>query len=163
MNERIFTSSGYTLLELVLVLAVLAVALAAVAPTLSGFGQGRKAEETAARFVAVTRWARTQAISDGCNYRIVLEPDAARWTVQVESGDGYEDIHGPLGRSYSAPEGVTMESDAPLEEDQQIIYFEPSGRSDVATVTFTGSRGSVTVVCDAPIDEYHILREEVEP
>lgn len=156
------TSSGYTLLELVLVLAVLAVALAAVAPKLSGFGQGRKAEEAAARFVAVTRWARSQAISDGCNYRIVLEPEAAQWTVQVESGESFADVPSPLGRSYSAPEGVTMESDAPLEEDQQVIYFEASGRSDVATVTFTGSRGSVTVVCDAPIDDYHILREEVE-
>lgn len=161
MSDRMMTMAGYTLLELVLVLAVLAIALAAVAPTLSGFGQGRKAEEAAARFVAVARWARSQAISDGATYRIVIAPDEARWTVQMESGETYIDIPGPLGRSYTAPEEVTLETDAPTEEDQQVIYFEPSGRSDVATVRFKGRRGEVVVACDAPIDEYRILPEEV--
>ena len=43
-------SRGYTLLELVLVLAILAIALAAVAPSLSAFAAGRKAEDAARQF-----------------------------------------------------------------------------------------------------------------
>src|SRR5947207_6133930 len=65
---------GFTLLELVVVMLILTVMLAMVAPSLSGFGRGRQAEQAAANILALSRWAREQAISDGRVYRLNFSP-----------------------------------------------------------------------------------------
>ena len=160
MSDRALTTSGYTLLELVLVLAIIAITVAAVAPSLSGFATGRKTEEAAAQFVSLTHFARTQAISDGCVYRIAIDVAAGRWFLQVESGDGFAELDSPYGRTFTVPENVQIETDASISDGLHVINFDASGRSDLATVKFVGPRGTVEVVCDAPIDEYHILREQ---
>src|SRR2546428_10956970 len=65
---------GFTLLELIVVMLVLSVLFAMVAPSLSGFGAGRAAEQTASQIVTLSRWAREQAITEGRSYRLHLGP-----------------------------------------------------------------------------------------
>lgn len=151
------TTSGFTLLELVLVLAVLAATFAAVAPMLSGFTRGRKVEDTARQFVALTKWARCQAVSDGAVYELVIDPKAGTWGLRVEDGDTFSEVASPLGKVYSAPEEVHIETDIPVVGGQQAIVFDPSGRSDVASVRFVGVNSVIEVSCDAPIDEFHVI------
>lgn len=159
MTDRFMTAHGFTLLELVLVLVILAIALAAVAPSLSGFGTGRRAEEAAAQFVSLTRWAHTQAISDGCVYRIAMDVQANRWWIQMAEDDDFIDVTGPFGRAFTCPEAVTIDTDAQADQGLRYIRFDASGRCDVANVTFKGARGQVQITCDAPIDDYHIVRD----
>jgi general secretion pathway protein H len=159
MNRSARRSSGYTLLELVLVLVVLAIVSAMAAPSLRGFGAGRKADEAASQFVSLTRWARTQAIADGCPYRIVIDAAAGTWRVQVQEIDTFIDVDGPLGKQFTAPEGVQVSTNAPAEQGLNVINFDALGRADPADVVFTGPRGEVGVTCELPIDEYHVVTD----
>ncbi|MDB4966667.1 MAG: hypothetical protein JWN44_2356, partial [Myxococcales bacterium] len=54
---------AFTLLELVLVMLVITIAIAVVAPTLRGWSRGSHLRDTAEQFVTLTRLARTQAAS----------------------------------------------------------------------------------------------------
>lgn len=155
------TTSGYTLLELVLVLAILAIALAAVAPTLSGFASGRQAENTARQFVGLTRFARSQAVSDGIAYQILLQPDNGSWQLQMQEMEGqpFAEMPGPFGRVFTVPEGVTMTTDVPAVDGVQAINFDASGRSDVGVIHFVGPNSDIVVECDAPVEEYRILKD----
>jgi type II secretion system protein H len=147
---------GFTLLELVLVLAIMAVVLGAVAPMLGGFVNGRKADNTAARFVAVTHWARSQAITDATTYRVVLDTAQGEWTVAKFDGTAYVDAEGTMARTYYVDEGITMSAECPKVDGEATITFDPSGRGDPATVRFAGSRETVEVVCETPLDEFHV-------
>ncbi len=57
--------AGFTLLELILVMAVLAAALGVAAPSLSNFFAGRTLGEETRRLMALTRHGAAQAVSEG--------------------------------------------------------------------------------------------------
>ena len=151
-------ASGFTLLELVLVLAVIAVAIAIVAPSLSGFARGRAASNVAGQFVAVARWARTQAITSGATYRLNVDPSANKWWLTSDNGHSFVQVDNDFGKEFTLPDGITMTTDAPKVDKGQAIEFDPSGRSDPTSVHFLGTKGTdITVACDTPADLYHIV------
>ena len=154
-------TSGYTLLELVMVLAIIATALAMLAPSLSGFATNRKTEEVARQFVSLTRWARSQAVADGTTYQLVIDAQAGRWWLMVQPADStdFEEVLGPFGRVYTVPEGVEIRPELPVVNGQQAIQFDPTGRNDVAVIHFTGPRSDITVACDAPVEDFRILTD----
>jgi type II secretion system protein H len=69
---------GFTLLELILVLALLAIAVSIVTPRLSGFASGRAFDSETRRLLALTHAARSRAISEG--HPIVLWIDTTAGT-----------------------------------------------------------------------------------
>jgi len=64
MRSR-YRHPGFTLLELILVMVILATVMALAAPKLQSWRQGGKLRNSADEFVAATRFARTRAISSG--------------------------------------------------------------------------------------------------
>src|SRR3954471_10738870 len=58
-------SSGFTLIELILVMALLSVVLAVSAPALSGFFRGRSIDAEARRLVSLIRYGQSRAVSEG--------------------------------------------------------------------------------------------------
>jgi general secretion pathway protein H len=155
-SPRRGSASGFTLLELVLVLAIIAVILAVVAPTFSGFAAGRKPQDAAARFVALTHYARSQAIAEGRTYRIILDPAQGQWWL-ANDDSGMSPVAGPYGQMYAAADGVRMETNAPLENGQPTLRFESNGRCDPARVRFMGERSTVEVECLLPVDTFHVV------
>lgn len=96
-------ASGFTLLELVLVMLLVAVALAISAPTLRGFRQAHDLDGHARSVVALTTWARTQAVSEGRTYVLSATP------VQVRTGAGLTETKDqwqatPIDADPDAPE-----------------------------------------------------------
>lgn len=59
------TGAGFTLIELILVMALLATVLAVSSPSLSRFFRSRGLESEAQRFLALTRAAQSRAVSEG--------------------------------------------------------------------------------------------------
>ena len=57
--------AGFTLLELILVLALLGIAVAVVTPRLSGFASGRTFDSETRRLLALTHAGRSRAIAEG--------------------------------------------------------------------------------------------------
>lgn len=152
---------AFTLLELVLVLAIIASALAMVAATVSGFARGQRADNAARQFVALTRWARSQAVTDGVSYQLKVDTSAGQWqlSVQAPASDSFIESPSPFGRVFSVPEGVEIQAELPITDGQQTITFDPTGRCDTGTLHFTGYGSDVTVACSAPVEVYRILKD----
>ena len=87
MNVRPHKLRGFTLLELVLVLVVLAIMAGIAAPTLRGFARGRNVPDAAAQLVTLTRWAHAQAIAEGRVYLLNLDPAGGKYWLTVEEGN----------------------------------------------------------------------------
>src|SRR4051794_12145785 len=64
-NRHHLLSPAFTLVELLLVMAILLVLMAVVAPSLSRSLRGRKITDESARFLALTEYARNAAVSEG--------------------------------------------------------------------------------------------------
>ena len=80
-------TAAFTLLELILVMAMLAIVLAVAAPSLSNFFRGRTIDSEARRFVSLTRYGQSRAVSDGVP--IVLWIDARQRAYGLEPQSGY--------------------------------------------------------------------------
>lgn len=112
---------GYTLIELVVVLAVLAIAAAVVGPAVGRTVDGMRVRAEVAAFAGFLRAAREQAIARQVAYEVVLEP--APRTLQLRrsgAGDGVAQAR----RTFSA--GLRIEAAAPQ------VTFWPHGMSSGA-------------------------------
>lgn len=75
---------GFTLIELILVLALLAVISSYVAPSLSKFVRGRSLDSEARRLLAVTRAAGGRAVSLGVPVRVWLDTAGRGYGMESE-------------------------------------------------------------------------------
>ena len=78
--------AAFTLVELVLVMAILVVLLAVSAPALTRSARGRRLNGEAARLLALTEYARDEAISQGVPMIVWMEPDAGAFGVEAKAG-----------------------------------------------------------------------------
>jgi type II secretion system protein H len=103
--------SGFTLLELVLVLVIIATVMAMAAPSLRGFSRGARQRDTAEELLAMTRWARTHATTHGVVCRLNIDTAAGRfWLSEQQPGSGqFTQIGSSFGRVFTAPAGVQIE------------------------------------------------------
>lgn len=78
--------SAFTLIELILVMAVLAIVLAVSAPSLSNFFRGRTLDSEARRFVSLTRYGQSRAVSEGIPMVLWIKPLLGTYGLQQEPG-----------------------------------------------------------------------------
>ncbi|MFO1475612.1 MAG: prepilin-type N-terminal cleavage/methylation domain-containing protein [Verrucomicrobiota bacterium] len=78
---------GFTLIELILVLTLLAVATSLIAPSLSSFFRGRAIDSEARQLLALAHAGQSRAIADG--FPVLLWIDASRnsYGLEQESSD----------------------------------------------------------------------------
>ncbi|MBM3909115.1 MAG: GspH/FimT family pseudopilin [Gemmatimonadetes bacterium] len=69
---------GYTLLELTVVVAILALALAVAAPAIAGWRPPNDAEAARAELISALRFARARAVNSGGAVTLVVDPSTAR-------------------------------------------------------------------------------------
>lgn len=72
-------------MELLLVLALLAVAVAVAAPSLSRFFQGRALDSESRRLLALSRYAQSRAVSEGVPMVMWFKPDLGTYGVEAET------------------------------------------------------------------------------
>jgi type II secretion system protein H len=77
--------AGFTLIELILVMTMLVILLALVAPSLSRFFRGRTLDLEAKRFLAVTRYAQSRAISEALPVLVWLDQEQQRYGLEADS------------------------------------------------------------------------------
>src|SRR5882672_515047 len=81
--------TAFTLIELILVMALLSIVLAVSAPALSGFFNGRTIDSEARRLVSLTRYGQSRAVSEGVP--TILWIDARKNTYGLRTQTGYTD------------------------------------------------------------------------
>ena len=114
---------AFTLLELIIVMAVLATILAFSAPSLSRSLRERRVQEEAARFLALTEYARNEAASQGVPMTVWIEAAAGRFG--LAPADGYA-VDEARRREYVLNPDVHLE-----------LTGGPVSRSGILTIEFT--------------------------
>lgn len=77
---------GFTLIELVLVMAMLLIVLAVAFPSLRGFFRGRDLDSEARRFLSLTRYGQSRAVSEGVPMLLWIDGKQGAYGLQAQSG-----------------------------------------------------------------------------
>jgi Tfp pilus assembly protein FimT len=79
-------TGAFTLIELILVLALLTIVIALMAPSLGRFFHGRAIEEEGQRLLAMTRYAQSRAVSEGVPMELWMNPTDGSYGVRILEG-----------------------------------------------------------------------------
>lgn len=77
---------GFTLIELVLVMAILIIVLSVTAPMLTTFFRGRTLDAEARRFLSLTRYAQSRAVAEGLPMTLWIDPKQRTYGLEIQSG-----------------------------------------------------------------------------
>jgi prepilin-type N-terminal cleavage/methylation domain-containing protein len=155
------SDAGFTILELVLVMVIICSVLGAAAPSLRGFFISRRTHDTASRILSLTRLARSQAVSEGRIYRLVLDSHQGHYQLLLHGQEGLQEVGSSLGREFGLPDGTRMEVDVAGAPGRDYLDFFPDGRSEPANIVLTDIKGGVvTIRCLAPAELFAITEDD---
>ena len=136
---------GFTLIELIFVMLLLAVAASLVAPRMASFFRGRALNFEARRLLSLAQHAQSRAVAEGVP--VLLWIDARAGTYGVELAPGHDDGGDERAVSYAAEPTVTLQPETGtqavseqddetlgLPEGRAVIRFNPEGYCDEASV-----------------------------
>ncbi len=118
--------SGFTLIELIVVMTLLTVVLSIAAPRLGGFLSGRDVQEEARRILSLTRYARAEAAERGERMQVYFDTLQSRYGLRSDESD-LEDSAPVI--EFTCQEGFILKA---AEEDVDadgvaVIVFWPDG------------------------------------
>lgn len=165
-----------TLIELILMMGMLAAVVSLAAPSLGRFFQGRSVREESRRFLALTRYAREQAISTGVRYEVWVDIDAGTYGANPIAGQEFE---GSRAVEFNAVEGVVFEIDEEeadlqaeenemeAEDSRPYIEFWPDGVIDGSSLTsvFIFDEDDVNDIFEIYQEDYglgYVLTDDIE-
>ncbi len=127
--KRNLSDKGITLMELIFVMALLATVMAIATPTFSRFFGGRTLEEESRRFLALTRYARSEAISRSVMTELWIDPSSGRYGLNSQEKSVSNNAW-PL--EFSLADGLRFYVDeSVLQENRKVtILFWPDGSID---------------------------------
>lgn len=146
---------GFTLIEMILVMALLVVAVSMVSPRLSGFIRGRALESEARRVLALTHAARSRAISESMPVLLWLDASTGHYGVERETRGEKGDS---LAQEFTVDENLRMAFD----QAQRLIGQTLSGTRTVGVLpgvsssqrpTSARTEPSIRFLPDGTIDE----------
>jgi Tfp pilus assembly protein FimT len=148
------------LLELILVMVIAAFALAIVAPSLTGFSRGAQLHDQADEFIAITRLARTRAVSQSVPHRVKIDSQAGTYQLLVQQTNGdFAPLQTSQGRAFQVDDGMQIQllgADGKATSQDYIDFF-PTGRVSQATVVLTSARGeTITIRSPSPAEGFII-------
>jgi type II secretion system protein H len=128
---------GYTLLELVTVVAIVAVASALAYPSFAGLRRGQELESAAVGLTQKLRLARWRAVVTGVRVRVApVHAADGTWRFLVEREDGTSWV--PDGDEQSIPRGTIVAVAGAAEK-----IFNPDGTCGLGSITLRGAQGEV--------------------
>ena len=92
------TAGAFTLIEFILVMALLMTVMAFAAPTLSNFFRGRKLSSEARRFVTLARYGQSRAVSEGSPMMLWLDRTDGSYGLRSEDGNTARNLPVESGR-----------------------------------------------------------------
>jgi type II secretion system protein H len=154
---------GFTLLELILVMVILTIVLSMAAPSLRGFFSSRKAHDAASNILSLVRFARTQAIAEGCTYRLNFDSDKSIYWLTSNAKGAFGSLNNEFGREFLLPDDTTftIEKEKDKTGTEKYVDFFPQGMTESSTITLTDRRGDVIkVMSPSPSEAYRIVESE---
>ena len=155
-------SNAFTLVELIIVMALLAIVMALAAPSLARSMKERNLPDQAARLLAATEYARSEAASQGVPMVIWIDSEARVFGIEPKEGFDGEPSR---SREFTWIEDIQIETEQKATADKKNdgIEFAPDGApsdTSVETVKMSDRFGNVlTIARTSDRWGYEILRE----
>ena len=164
MNRKISTT-GFTLLELILVMLILTTVLGLAGPSLKGFFSMRQIEATAAQIVALTKFAQSQAVCEGRIYRLNLDVIHRTYWLTIQDQGAFIDPQTEWGRVFQLPEDVGLEvQDLKTKGLIYTVDFSPMNRTTPGLIRLTTLKGDrYNIMCRSATENFALIDDsEVE-
>jgi type II secretion system protein H len=136
------TRLAFTLIELILVLALLAIVTSLATPSLSRFFRGRTLNSEARQLLSLTHAGKSRAISEGFPVLLWINTPQREYGLQLETGlpDGKSSEVDPKAESFAFDENLKIEamnaSAVSLNgRSVNAIRFLPDGTTDESSPT----------------------------
>ena len=104
------------------------------------------------QFLAVTRWARTQALADSQVYRLNVDNKNGTYFVTVQDGQQFIPPGTEFGRVFAVPDGfaITM-TDNQGQQPLNSVDFLPTGRGLFSFTTTEQAQAALRDIEDDPL------------
>jgi prepilin-type N-terminal cleavage/methylation domain-containing protein len=167
---------GMTLIELILVMALLATILAVTAPSLEGFFGGRSVAGQARRLIELTRYGRDEAISVGIPMNLWINTEKGLFGLAAATGYGIEapkpvtfsldtNQKFDLGEEQQQAENVQGTIRHKSKEGTQGIIFLPDGRIEegsLETILVIGKKNETLTIRRIKDEDGNIIGSKFE-
>ncbi len=160
-------NAGFTLLELILVMGVIFLFAAVVAPNFSGFVPALRVRRGGEELMAAGRQARADAALKGRIVRLNLDSENNEFWLTIQ-GDPFEDpeeflpLTGPWSGNIPLPDDVSFESTEGIEEDPY-YEFRPDGSATDGSITVSNQKEDrLTIQIDGSTGRVYVDDEEEE-
>jgi len=132
---------AFTLVEMLIVLAIVGMIMAISIPFTSGFGKGLRIKTASRALAGIINVARSNAVTFRKNYSVVFDVKKSQYWIEDGSGRIYE-------KKYYLPSSVEFkikgsEEADPVTFENDRVIFNPAGAVEGAggSVTFTDKQG----------------------
>ena len=128
--RRVARCRAMTLIELIMVLALLSMVAALAAPSLAPFFRGRGLQEEGRRMLALTRYARSEAVSQCVPMELWIDSMTGEYGLNAQAG--YESENGNKEVRFRLNDGlIFVVGETQLDENLIArIVFQPDGVVD---------------------------------
>lgn len=147
------------MLELIVVLLVLGIAAAAVAPTLRRFSRSWQTNDAASDLLAMTRLAQTTAATTGQPCRLNVDVSTGSYWITQRVRGVFVRPATEAGRVFSMPDDITLSWDAAgTAAARGYVEFTPDGGHEEASFRVDGPAGdALRVVADSPSETFRMI------
>jgi general secretion pathway protein H len=149
MGKRREVAQGFTLLELIVTLFVVALAVGIVVPVVGRSTETLRGRADIARFSAMMRHARDQAISTRRGHAVVVDPAGHKATIVAAPDE--------VRQTRALSPDLVVEARPP---EALSVRFEPSGASSGGDFRLTSGATRYRVSVDALTGRVKIERQE---
>jgi prepilin-type N-terminal cleavage/methylation domain-containing protein len=129
-------SSGFTLLELIVVIFIVSLVLAVALPSFTGMGESRIKSE-AKRLASLVRYLNDSALST--KETLLMKTTFNDKTIRYTGPDGEK------AEQFSSLSGIEMQSRGMISEGEVIFFFNPAGASESFTAHLKENGSEMTV------------------
>lgn len=130
---------GFTLIEIILVVALLTVVLAVTIPNFDSSYKSLQLRSTVDHMAYLLRYAQSHAVAANRQVRLEFNGEFTNYWLseepknddgQINDGDSWQRVRGRLGREFSIPENI----DIKISEGAG-MFFYPDGRIEKKHIT----------------------------
>jgi len=138
---------GFTLLELIIVVLVIALVMAVTYPSMSRGSTNIRLRTTGRDILNTFRYAREKAVTEQTGMRVVVDREKQELTLSDDLGDG--------PRSYELPRNVKIHRMAlagtEVTKGPLIVRFLPNGSAENAEVLLISDTGAYLRIITDPV------------
>ena len=149
--RQLTPKTGFTLLELIVVIFVLSLVLAVSLPSFIGMGES-KIQSDAKRLASILRYLNDSAIST--KESLSLKINFQDKTIQYNGPDGEKT------ETFEALSSIELQSKGMVSEGEATIFFGPSGASESFKMHLSNDKQDVIIALNAISGRVNIKQSE---